>query len=123
MLSKKGTAMLRRFLATLVFPACIAASAGAAEVRPDALVEKGALTYGVAATFAPFEFQRNGQLTGFDVDMIEALAAKMKLKTNPMNMEFKGLIPALQGGRLDVINSAMYMNAQRAEQVDFIPYL
>lgn len=40
-----------------------------------------------------------------------------------MNMEFKGLIPALSGGRIDLINSAMYMNAKRAEQVDFIPYL
>ena len=40
-----------------------------------------------------------------------------------MNMEFKGLIPALQGGRLDIINSAMYINEQRASQVDFIPYL
>jgi polar amino acid transport system substrate-binding protein len=40
-----------------------------------------------------------------------------------MNMEFKGLIVALQGGRVDLINSAMYINEQRAGQVDFVPYL
>jgi len=40
-----------------------------------------------------------------------------------MNMEFKGLIPALQGKRLDLINSAMYINAERTAQVDFVPYL
>ena len=36
-------------------------------------------------------------------------------RAKPMNMEFKGLIVALQGGRLDIINSAMYINDQRAE--------
>lgn len=105
-------------VALLVASPGIAADAGSAT-----FVEKGALTYGVAATFAPFEFQRNGQLTGFDVEMIDALSKKLSLKAAAMNMEFKGLIPALQGKRIDLINSAMYMNAQRAEQVDFIPYL
>ena len=40
-----------------------------------------------------------------------------------MNMEFKGLIPALQSKRIDIINSAMYIRAEREEQVDFVPYM
>jgi polar amino acid transport system substrate-binding protein len=83
----------------------------------------GLLTYGTAATFAPFEFQADGKLTGFDIDLIEALGKKMALKPTAMNMEFQGLIPALQGKRVDLINSAMYMNEARAAQVDFVPYL
>jgi polar amino acid transport system substrate-binding protein len=51
------------------------------------------------------------------------LAKKVNLTPKAMNMEFKGLIPALQGGRLDIINSALYINPQRSEQVDFVPYL
>ncbi|WP_102960089.1 ABC transporter substrate-binding protein [Mangrovicella endophytica] len=98
-------------------------TASAAELPKSGLVEDGALTYGVAATFAPFEFQKDGQLTGFDIDFIGAIAKKLNAEPKAMNMEFKGLIPALQGGRLDVINSAMYMNPQRAEQVDFVPYM
>jgi polar amino acid transport system substrate-binding protein len=95
----------------------------AADLSAANLVEKGALTYGVAATFSPFEFTRDGKLAGFDIDMIGLLSKKLGVATNPMNMEFKGLIVALQGGRLDMINSAMYINDQRASQVDFIPYL
>src|SRR5215475_12664784 len=95
----------------------------AADLSAATLVEKGALTYGVAATFAPFEFQKEGALTGFDIDMISLLSKKLGAEPKPMNMEFKGLIVALQGGRLDLINSAMYINEQRASQVDFIPYL
>ena len=94
----------------------------AAQGGPD-LVAAGKLTYGTAATFVPFEFQKDGKLTGFDVDMGEALSAKMSLAPAPLNIEFKGLIPALQGKRVDIINSAMYINPQRAEQVEFIPYM
>ncbi|SEF01036.1 amino acid ABC transporter substrate-binding protein, PAAT family [Rhizobiales bacterium GAS188] len=114
--------MFRGITASLVICLC-AGTATAADVSSATLVEKGAVTYGVAATFAPFEFQRDGQLTGFDIDLIEALAKKLGVAPKPMNMDFKGLIPALQGGRLDIINSAMYINPQRSEQVDFIPYL
>jgi polar amino acid transport system substrate-binding protein len=99
------------------------APARAADLSGATLVEKGALTYGVAATFAPFEFQKEGTLTGFDIDMIGLLAKKLGAEPKPMNMEFKGLIVALQGGRLDLINSAMYINDQRSAQVDFVPYI
>ena len=90
---------------------------------PKSLVAPGKLTYGTAATFAPFEFQENGQLTGFDIEFGAAVAKAMGLAPSPLNMDFNGLIPALQGKRIDVINSAMYINAKRAEQVDFVPYM
>ena len=95
----------------------------AADLSSATLVEKGALTYGVAATFAPFEYMQDGKLVGFDIEMLEALAKKMGLGVEIMNMEFKGLIPALQSKRIDIINSAMYIRPEREEQVDFVPYL
>jgi len=107
----------------LVVPFLVVQVAVAAEMPKEGVVEKGAITYGVAATFAPFEFQKDGKLTGFDIDLIEALGKKLGAEPKPMNMEFKGLIPALQGGRIDIVNSAMYMNPARAGQVDFVPYL
>ncbi|MBS0532728.1 MAG: ABC transporter substrate-binding protein [Proteobacteria bacterium] len=113
--------MLRRPLTVLATSFVLIAAAHAADAPK--LVEQGSLTFGVAATFAPFEFQKDNKLTGFDIDMIDALSAKLKLKPKAMNMEFKGLIPALQGSRIDIINSAMYINPTRAEQVDFVPYL
>jgi polar amino acid transport system substrate-binding protein len=115
--------MLKNILAALIVPFGLAASASAAELPASGLVEKGTLTYGVAATFAPFEFQKDGQLTGFDIDLIAALSKKLKAEMKPMNMDFQGLIPALISSRIDIINSAMYINAKRSEQVDFIPYL
>lgn len=107
-------------------PLAVAAFAGAASAQTldgVKLVENGKLTYGVAASFAPFEYMLDGKLTGFDIDFINGLAEKLNVETSALNMEFKGLIPALQGGRIDIINSAMYINPTRSEQVDFVPYL
>ena len=111
---------LRRCMAVLL--GCAVLSLPARAAPPD-LVAPGKLSYGVAATFAPFEFTHDGQLTGFDVELGAALAAKLNLVPAPLNVEFRGLIPALQGRRVDVINSAMYINPARSEQVDFVPYM
>lgn len=119
----QGIRMFRKVVAALVLPLGLMHAAAAAELPKTGLVEAGALTYGVAATFSPFEFQKDGKLTGFDIDMIEALGKKLGASPKPLNMEFKGLIPALQGNRIDIINSAMYINPARSEQVDFVPYL
>jgi polar amino acid transport system substrate-binding protein len=100
---------------------CFAHTALAAD--PAKTLDTGKLTYGVAATFAPFEFTRAGALTGFDIDLANAVAKEMKLEPAPQNMQFSGLIPALQGGRIDLINSAMYITPARSAQVDFVPYL
>ena len=49
----------------LVAPFVSAATGATAPV-----ISAGELTYGTAATFAPFEFQSNGKLTGFDIDLM-----------------------------------------------------
>ena len=117
--------ILRSLLLAAV-PLSVLASAGVAaaqNLEGVKLVEPGKLTYGVAASFAPFEYVEDGKLTGFDIEFIQGLSEKLNVELSPMNMEFKGLIPALQGGRIDIINSAMYINPTRSEQVDFVPYL
>jgi polar amino acid transport system substrate-binding protein len=55
--------------------------------------------------------------------MVNAIVAKMNVQSAMSTMEFKGLIPALLGGRIDAIVSGMYINPERSQVVDFIPYL
>lgn len=115
------------FLPRRMLPALLGALAllGLPQASPaqPVLVAPGKLTYGVAATFAPFEFYQDGKLVGFDIEFIEAMAKVMRLDPVPTHVEFRGLIPALQGRRVDMINSAMYITPPRAEQVDFVPYM
>lgn len=92
---------------------------------PSELVESGTLTYGTAASFPPFEYQdpASGGITGFDIEMMRKLAGYMGLKVNILDVSFDGLVPALRGGRIDIINSAMYIKPEREKQVDFVRYM
>jgi polar amino acid transport system substrate-binding protein len=110
-------------LAAAAVTVSLISDASAQAAPPKEVVNPGKLSYGVAATFAPFEYMQDGKLVGFDIEMVEAMAKKMGLGVEIMNMEFKGLIPALQSKRIDIINSAMYIRPEREEQVDFVPYL
>lgn len=120
-------ALVALFAAISLLCACSSTSEEApptAVINPPAdLVENGHLTYGTAASFPPFESKDNGELVGFDIDMGSQLADYLGLRTQVLDIDFDGLIPALQGGRVDIINSAMYINDERAGVVDFVPYM
>jgi len=120
----KSMIKFSRLCAGLVVLAASTFAVTAQQVTPPTkLVESGKLTYGTAATFRPFEYMVDGKLTGFDIEFGAHLAGLLGLEVNPMPMDFGGLIPALKSGRMDIINSAMYIKPERAEQVDFVPYM
>ena len=115
--------MFPRGLVLFVALATVFLVAASPRAQTPPLVEAGKLTWGSAATFPPFEFMKDDKALGFDVDMMDAITAKMKLQSAMAGMEFKGLIPAILGGRIDAIVSGMYINPERSQVVDFIPYL
>lgn len=71
------------------------------------------------ATFPPMEFVKDGKRTGFDIDLVEALGKEMDRKIEWIDIDFKGLIPALQSGRADMAMSAIYITDERRKVVDF----
>lgn len=79
------------------------------------------LKVGMDAAFAPFEFQddKTKDYTGFDVDLMKAIAKQMGYQVQFNNANFDGLIPALQAGNIDVVISAMTITPERAQKVNF----
>ena len=81
------------------------------------------LRVGTDATFPPMEFMENDKLTGFDVDLVEALGKVMGKQIKWVNIDFKGLIPGLIAKRFDMAVSAIYVTDDRKKVVDFTnPY-
>lgn len=120
------TACLALLVVTVLLGSSARSSYGQGQPRvqpPAGLVAAGKLTYATAATAPPMEFKKDDKYQGFDIEMIETLASYMGLKTEVVNIAFDGLLPALLGKRVDVINSSMYITPARAEQVDFVPYM
>jgi len=70
-------------------------------------------------TFPPMEMTVNGQRTGFDIELTEALAKVMGKKIAWTDIDFKGLIPAIISGRADAAQSAIYITDERKKAVDF----
>jgi polar amino acid transport system substrate-binding protein len=71
------------------------------------------------ATFMPFEYTENGKRTGFDIELIEAIAKQLNKTVEWIDIDFKGLVPGLIANRFDVAASAIYITDERRKVVDF----
>lgn len=81
------------------------------------------LRVGTDATFPPMEFVENGKRTGFDIELVEAIAKAMGKQVEWVDIDFKGLIPGLISRRFDMAVSAIYVTDERKKVVDFTePY-
>ncbi len=77
-------------------------------------------TVALEPTFPPFDTtDEDGNLDGFDVALVNAIAEDQGFEVEWENMEFDGLIPALQSGNIDIVASGMSITDERSEQVDF----
>ena len=84
---------------------------------------KPKLRIGLNADYPPFEFMQDQVLTGLDVEMANKLAESIGYDLEFIRMEFDELLPALLNNRIDLAISAITINPQRQQIVDFsIPY-
>ncbi len=91
---------------------------------PNDLITPGTLTVGSDTTYPPQEFvdTTTGQATGFDIDLITAMAQRIGLKTTILKANFNTIVDDLVARRYDVVISAQTINDERKKKVDFVPY-
>lgn len=94
-------------VASLVLPACGSAQGKVYTVAMD-------------ATWPPFEFtDENGNIIGFDVDMINAIAAEEGFEIEIVNVAWDPLLAGMATCQYDIAASAMTITAERAESFNF----
>lgn len=82
--------------------------------------EKRTLTVGTNAEYAPFDYlDENGNITGFDIDLIEAIAKSQDIEIVWRDLPFDSLIGSMEAGDLDVIAAAIGPTSERKKSVDF----
>lgn len=74
---------------------------------------------GADTTFPPFESEQNGQVVGFDIDLMKAIAKKENLNLKIKTMQFNGIIPALKTGQLNAAVAGMTITKDRMQNVKF----
>lgn len=81
------------------------------------------ITVGIDPAFEPFVFTQEGRLAGFDVDLLNAMAAEAEFEVAYVVSSFDEIFDGLQQGRYDAAISAITVTDARRALVDFTaPY-
>ncbi len=85
------------------------------------LIEDGKLIVCSDIPYAPFEFEENGEFTGFDIELITAIATSLGLETEILAIGFDPIQSgtAMNSGQCDIAASAMTITEEREANLDF----
>jgi polar amino acid transport system substrate-binding protein len=91
---------------------------------PADIKSAGKLTIGTDSTYAPSEFLDSDGKTviGFDVDLFNAVAAKLGLTTQWQSATFDSIIPGVASGKYNVGVSSFTVNADREKEATMVSY-
>ncbi|HLR54211.1 MAG TPA: transporter substrate-binding domain-containing protein [Pseudogracilibacillus sp.] len=97
-------------------------NAEAEEMEEDAgSADKDVFTVATDNSYAPFEFidDETGELEGFDVELIEALAEEADIEIEIQQLEFDGIVAGVGSGKFDIGIAGMTITDERKENIDF----
>jgi polar amino acid transport system substrate-binding protein len=103
----------------------VAADEALAAAVPEAIKSTGKLQMGTDASYAPMEFidEDGSTIIGADVDLGNAIAAKLGLQAEWANSSFDSLIVGVTNGKFNSSMSSFTINPERLEQVNMVSYL
>ena len=94
-----------------------------AATLPGDIRDSGTLIVGVNVPYAPNEFKdADGKIIGFDVDLMNAVAATLGLTPDYREADFAKIIPSIQQGTYNVGMSSFTDTKERQKSVDFVDY-
>lgn len=119
----------RRAVLSVVTLALLAAGCGASEPGITAtgipLVKAGQLTTCTGLPYKPFEFEQEGKVVGFDVDLVDLVAQELGVTQRIVDTPFDGIQSGadLDAGKCDLVAAGMTITEVREQNFDFsVPY-
>ncbi|UQX87698.1 ABC transporter substrate-binding protein [Jatrophihabitans telluris] len=101
----------------------VSKAADLSSLVPASIKSAGVIKVGIDPTYAPNEYKdSSGKIVGFDVDLMDAIAAKLGLKAQYTESTFDNIIPGITGGKYDIGVSSFTDNKTREKTVDFVDY-
>ncbi len=113
------------FSLMVLFVFCTSGIAGAKSIL-DEVKNRGVVRIGSGTTVPPMNYiDKDGNWTGFDIDLGDAIAKRLGVKVERVNVNNKTRVAFLASGRIDLTISSMSHTRSRDEQIDYAepPYL
>ncbi len=102
----------------------VEADAELAEMVPQDIRDKGTLKVGTDSSYAPAEYldEDGATIIGFDVELFDAVAAKLDLTAEWESSQFGTIVEGVDTGKYDVGISSFTINEERLEQANMVSY-
>lgn len=101
----------------------VTADPSLAAMVPAALKSKGTVTIATDSTYAPAEFKdASGKIVGFDIDLGDAIFAKLGLKTTWQSADFGSIIGGIAAKKYDLSLSSFTDTKEREKTIDLVQY-
>ena len=82
--------------------------------------EKGEIKMAMSGQYPPFNFvDDKNQLTGFDVEIGQAVAKRIGIKATPLSTAWDGIIAGLLANKYELICGSMAITEERLKSIDF----
>ena len=100
-----------------------ASSSAAKTEKLQQIKDAGVLKVGTSAEYSPYEFHKvvdgEDKIVGFDDFLVQEIAKDMGVKVEYEDMDFDGLLGALQADKVDIVLAGMTPDEKRRKSVDF----
>lgn len=117
---------VRGWLALFLVVATLLGGAPAASAAPDepAAELPKTLKVGTEGVYPPFSYEKDGELTGFDVDVMRAVGEKLGVEIEFVKVQWDSMFEALKSGRVDMVANQVNINPERKALYDLSdPYV
>jgi len=77
------------------------------------------IKFATFADYPPFEYQENGEIKGFDIELAQLIAKKLGKIATFENMQFSSILPALKNDSVDAAIATITITKEREKNFDF----
>lgn len=105
------------------FACVLGMSATNVNAATETSLQKKTLSVGADLNYPPYDYFVDGKPAGFDPSLLALLAKKMNVELTFSDTRFASLLLGLKSNRFDLASAGMYVTPERAQQINFLPYM
>jgi polar amino acid transport system substrate-binding protein len=103
-------------LLSMVLMACALLMTACGEKKKS---DSHTIVVGTSADYAPYEFFKDGQMVGFDIELMREISKRLGKEVEFKDLYFDAIVGSLKTERIDMAISAITPTEERRKSVDF----